>query len=313
MVKGKKKRRFMCPDCMSSFTREDNLRRHRKVICGKPNRPYVCGICRIVFKQRDDLKKHRAGPDFHTVAMYAERSTNTPGTWTGIASLNVRAGEIFNAPIAPTPGPRIKILKVEDLKNDDIVARIKKELASSHNLQPKTPCDKSKCTVILDKVVTKHSPQIKQECEELSKFKQEALEAPKDVKKFEGGSTKEVPQRSESISNWKEAKRGIITKERRKKFMKLVEKGLPLKGDKKEQQCYRPLNELPKQKDQIRCPLCGVLFNREVYAVHEFLCQGKNKKSKFGCINCSYTDCNLKELEAHVLKEHATRTSSSSS
>lgn len=58
---GRERKRFMCPECLSCFTRIDNLRRHTRLICGKSMRPYVCSVCNHQFKLKHHLKKHVIG------------------------------------------------------------------------------------------------------------------------------------------------------------------------------------------------------------------------------------------------------------
>ncbi|XP_019766192.1 longitudinals lacking protein, isoforms J/P/Q/S/Z isoform X8 [Dendroctonus ponderosae] len=215
--------------------------------------------------------------------------------------------------------PLVKILKVEDLKSDQVVARIKKELAgtlsfgkpdlaSTQKSSEGRPVQKS-----AERVGVKPNFQIKLEVPEGTQMVelQHEQSEPEDIEEeviIDCDST--ITQKDISalgsdsrVIIVQEATRGVFTRERREKFINMTISDLPKKE--KFEKCLRPLEELSKPVDQIRCANCGILFKSSLIAKHEFLCQGQRKKSKFGCMYCSFTHDYLQELEEHILKQHS--------
>lgn len=169
----------------------------------------------------------------------------------------------------------MKILRVEDLKNDDIVDRIKKEL-SSH-----VAFTKVETFPIAEKVVTKDVI--------ISKIqKNPKVESKCPLKSTEG-------------------KRGPLRKaynqERRIRFLNMKPSDLP-KGSKKTYKCELDLEQCAKPVDTLRCANCCLLYKREDHLIHSQECKVKKPRSKFGCTNCSFTDYSIKELENHIKNVH---------
>lgn len=185
--------------------------------------------------------------------------------------------------LGPPRKPLVKILKVEDLKNDDIVARIKKELASNLTfgktdsiVSQKTAENKSEAfyftpqvskntlNVISETIFIKH-PQIKQE-ELVSEAPVEGTDADNEDADNEPQAEvveQQVPAAEaddviidcdatitqEDISELgtdsriiivqdEGRGRGVYSRERREKFLKMTLADLPAKKEKIEK-CYR--------------------------------------------------------------------------
>lgn len=176
--------------------------------------------------------------------------------------------------LGPPRKPLVKILKVEDLKNDDIVARIKKELASNLTFGKTdsivTPqVSKNTLNVISETIFIKH-PQIKQE-ELVSEAPVDGTDADNEDTNADNESQAEVVEQQapaemgdviidcdatitqEDISELgtdsriiivqDKGGRGVYSRKRREKFLKMTLADLPAKKEKIEK-CYRYLLEL---------------------------------------------------------------------
>ncbi|XP_076272080.1 longitudinals lacking isoform X4 [Rhynchophorus ferrugineus] len=244
-----------------------------------------------------------------------------------------------------TRKPLIKILRVEDLKNDDIVPRIKKELGFGFPLQKSMGMvtlnvadknlhiDSKQEPVMLrgrggttaEKIfsISGDHDVIKQEACESSDSLSSVLTKGDDkcsVETFHElvvvpddhmDIDKESNGNDDDLTELKDDQRiiivkegyGVFSQERRNRFLNMKADDVTPKKE-KVPKCYSDLSEFGELKDQIRCSSCGILFDREIFTKHQTLCKGNKKKSKYGCINCSYTNYSLKELEQHIASKH---------
>ncbi|RZB39191.1 hypothetical protein BDFB_000084 [Asbolus verrucosus] len=99
---------YSCQDCGKSYNRQHNLNRHQKYEC-KKQRNFYCPYCNYAGYQKTHIRK----ANFNAV----------------IAGNRINTVRICSDTSGPPKKPYIKILAVEDLKNDKIVANIKKELS----------------------------------------------------------------------------------------------------------------------------------------------------------------------------------------
>lgn len=171
--------------------------------------------------------------------------------------------------MSPPAKPYIKILAVEDLKNDTIVANIKKEL-SPHILFGKKECAKTKKS---------HGEEV-------------------DVKLEKPETVDEVP---------KERKRGPkaekLSIERMKRFLSMTKDSI---GDsqKKPLACERDISLIKVPVDTIRCQNCGVLYERVKRREHLSQCKKLPRKVRYGCTSCSFVDTNIQEVQNHIKLNH---------
>lgn len=178
----------------------------------------------------------------------------------------------------PTKRPLVKILKVEDLKNDDIVERVKKELSQQLSFS------KMEANTTVQKPTPPSESLVKK-----IKIKSE-LESKESIK---------VPKLPSSYL----VLNASVSAERMKRFLSMSKDDIAPKPQRK-LKCELPLNELKKPIDTLRCARCGILYERDILIAHSKVCQGSKRKTKFGCTLCSFTDCSYSELEAHVKSEH---------
>lgn len=94
--------------------------------------------------------------------------------------------------------------------------------------------------------------------------------------------------------------------ERMKRFVKMRKTDLPPVTTRKFK-CEAPLSELKPPVDTIRCSKCGVLYGSDILVAHLKTCQGERRKTKYGCRLCSFTDCDFRQLEAHIRTVHPKR------
>lgn len=172
--------------------------------------------------------------------------------------------------ISPSNKPLIKILAVEDLKNDSIVANIKKEL-SPHILFAK-----------------KEQPKIRK-LEEIN-LKEVKVETVEET----GSKEKKRPSRAKKLSV-----------ERMKRFLSMSRESLP-PPEKKKYACERDISLLKFPADTLRCPSCGILYLRRKYTEHISQCKKQPPKVKFGCTTCSFTNTSIAEVQNHIKTLHRT-------
>lgn len=244
----------------------------------------------------------------------------------------------------------MKILKVEDLKNDDIVERIKRELGqqlsfkldagatkflgsgdiikkSTENLKslaaPTTICtafpsSNDHCTVISTEnsktQPTRSSSESIQSLDEHTKnssilikgTNQDAKDTPECTKKIKSDPDLKEPMKPpEKGANYVVLNRKVHL-ERMKRFASMTKSDLPSKTERKFK-CEAPINELKAPVDTIRCSKCAVLYESDILVSHLKTCQGDRRKTKYGCRLCSFTDCDYKQLEAHIKNVHPKR------
>lgn len=242
--------------------------------------------------------------------------------------------------------PIVKILKVEDLKNDDIVERIKRELGqqlsfklesgatkllssgditkkSTENLKSSVapvafPSSTDHCTVIpTENAKTQHN---RSSSESIQSSVQETKNSTVLVKST-NQDTKDTPEGTKIIKPdpdlkecMKPPEKGanyiVLNRkfhlERMKRFVTMTKGDLPTKAERKFK-CEGPLSELKAPVDTIRCSKCGVLYESDILVSHLKTCQGDRRKTKYGCRLCSFTDCDYKQLEAHIKNVHPKR------
>lgn len=183
----------------------------------------------------------------------------------------------------------VKILKVEDLKNDDIVARIKKELSSQLTFSKGESSPASQKSVSQEVSLLKCEKNVKKDPEPVSDplANSNASQKPKTV-----------PATPKFIVLSKK-----VSEERMKRFLSMTPEDVQPKN-KKKYKCEMALSEFKKPVDTIRCVQCGVLYERDIYKAHIKVCKGNKVRAKFGCTLCSFTDYSFKELEAHLRNHH---------
>ncbi|KYB28859.1 hypothetical protein TcasGA2_TC032330 [Tribolium castaneum] len=153
-----------------------------------------------------------------------------------------------------TTKPSIKILAVEDLKNDTIVANIKKEL-SPHVLFGK-----------------KEQPKVRKiQIEEINL---------KEVK---------VEKVDDSVSKEKKKYPKIqkLSVERMKRFLAMNQETMP-PPVKKPLACERDISLLKFPVDTLRCQHCEVLYERAKHSEHLSQCKKLPPKVKFGCTSYGF-------------------------
>lgn len=183
----------------------------------------------------------------------------------------------------------VKILKVEDLKNDDIVARIKKELSSQLTFSKGETASASQKNVPQEVSFLKCEKNVKKDPEPASDPLANSDPAQK---------RKTTPTTPKFIVLSKK-----VSEERMRRFLSMSPDDVQPKN-KKKYKCEMALSEFKKPVDTIRCVQCGVLYERDIYRAHTKVCQGNKVRAKFGCTLCSFTDYSFKELEAHIRAHH---------
>ncbi|XP_044270628.1 longitudinals lacking protein, isoforms H/M/V isoform X1 [Tribolium madens] len=168
--------------------------------------------------------------------------------------------------------PYIKILAVEDLKNDTIVANIKKEL-SPHILFGKK--DQPKLKKILIEEIN------------LKEVKVEKVEesASKEKKKF--------------------PKIQKLSVERMKRFLAMSQETMP-PPLKKTFACERDISLIKFPVDTLRCQHCELLYERAKHSEHLSQCKKLPPKVKFGCTSCPFVNASIAEVQNHIKSIHRT-------
>lgn len=226
--------------------------------------------------------------------------------------------------------PLVKILKVEDLKNDDIVERIKRELGQQFSFKLDSSASKLLGTTELSKKTKDCSkpavrpPILSTGCSLVSEFSEntgtsgdhtkssvelgrnieEIPDNPEDAKKIKvDPDSKEAmkpPEKNYVLLNKK------VHLERMRRFVSMTKNDLPLRSERKFK-CEGPLSDLKAPVDTIRCSKCGVLYQSDILRAHLKACQGEKRKTKYGCRLCSFTDSEYRQLQAHVKSAHPKR------
>lgn len=233
---------------------------------------------------------------------------------------------------------------MEDLKNDDIVERIKRELgqqlsfkfdSSTSKLTSSNELTKKSSECLRNRVYTQNSDSDTVITTEHSKTLINQKKRSSDLTQNLGDHTKT----SESMQCSNEANRDIsengkrikvdpdlkesmkppdkqssyvvlnrkLHLERMKRFITMTKRDIPPKTERKFK-CEAPLSELKIPVDTIRCSKCGVLYESGILVAHLKTCQGDRRKTKYGCRLCSFTDCDYRQLEGHIKSVHPTRT-----
>lgn len=239
--------------------------------------------------------------------------------------------------------PIVKILKVEDLKNDDIVERIKRELGQqlSFKLDPtatkllyssdftKKSVDSMMCTAVSTTISstlistdqakttianTKFSTENEPKTAETVKTSTLLIKSPnQDIGKDQSFKKIKVdPDSKDTMKPPDKSSSYIVLNrkvhlERMKRFISMSKSDIPAKTERKFK-CEAPLSELKTPVDTIRCSKCGVLYESDILVAHLKNCQGDKRKTKYGCRLCSFTDCDYKQLESHIRNDHPKRT-----
>lgn len=239
--------------------------------------------------------------------------------------------------------PIVKILKVEDLKNDNIVERIKRELGQQLSFK----LDPSATKLVCSNELTKKSTACRRDSmciqsadrgsvisTDYSKTSIEHKKAPSDkhnskdpakcrgttikcnIEENRDGSEsgekiKVDPDSKESMKPPEKESSYIVLNrklhlERMKRFINMTKTDIPLKNERKFK-CEAPLNELKTPVDTIRCSKCGILYESDILVAHLKTCHGDRRKTKYGCRLCSFTDCDYRQLEGHIQTVHPKR------
>ena len=55
-----KSKAFKCKDCNKSFSREENIESHKRVVHGliKPSQRYTCNECETSYEQKEQIESH---------------------------------------------------------------------------------------------------------------------------------------------------------------------------------------------------------------------------------------------------------------
>lgn len=240
--------------------------------------------------------------------------------------------------------PIVKILKVEDLKNDDIVERIKRELGQHLSLKLESSASKlvgpneltkkstecfrsSDCTLTEDpessittgdSKISINEETMPSDCNQnsvvhtkdsttaISCNNEQYKSAPEGGKKIKvDPDSKELMKPPEKESSYIVLNRKLHF-ERMKRFISMSKSDIPPKTDRKFK-CEGPISELKAPVDTIRCSKCGVLYESDILVAHLKKCQGDKRKTKYGCRLCSFTDCDYRQLEGHIRSVHPKR------
>lgn len=234
--------------------------------------------------------------------------------------------------------PIVKILKVEDLKNDDIVDRIKRELGQQLSFKldptstkllyssefpkksvdtlkciasPLVSTDQTKATTSNAKFSTENEPKIVESVQTSTiLIKNPIQDTDQDITKC----VKKIKADPDSKDTMKPPDKGSsyivlnrkVHLERMKRFISMSKGDIPPKTERKFK-CEAPLSELKTPVDTIRCSKCGILYESDILVAHLKNCQGEKRKTKYGCRLCSFTDCDYKQLESHIRNDHPKR------
>lgn len=245
--------------------------------------------------------------------------------------------------------PLVKILKVEDLKNDDIVERIKRELGqqlsfkldssatkllgpSDLNKKSSEELKSSKGSTVISTAYTMTTGNCPKSSTEYMKSSnkrtkcfventQNSLNHTKNSTDLTKSSTEDSDEGPKKIKVDPDSKEPMkppekgssyivlnrkVHLERMKRFISMNKSDIPVKRERKFK-CEAPLNELKTPVDTIRCSKCGVLYESDILVAHLKTCQGDKRKTKYGCRLCSFTDCDFRQLEAHIKAVHPKR------
>ncbi|VEN38447.1 unnamed protein product [Callosobruchus maculatus] len=178
--------------------------------------------------------------------------------------------------------PMVKILKVEDLKNMDIVERIQKE-GAQQTLLAKQDSPK----IISDLPLEKESIQKTTTEEKPSLVANSAHE-------------KSPPKLGAKTKN-------PVSNERWRIFLKLTASDVK-PAPKKKPKCELPWPDVKKPVDTTRCHKCAVLYQTDILKSHKKVCKGKLPKCKYSCAQCSFSNTSYSELADHVKEEHSKKT-----
>nr|CAH7735819.1 unnamed protein product [Callosobruchus chinensis] len=179
--------------------------------------------------------------------------------------------------------PMVKILKVEDLKNTDIVENIQKHGGEQSLLAKR---DSPKITSDLPSENESEDPEIQ--------------ETTTDAKPSNSPHKKILSKFSTNTKN-------PVSNERRRIFLKLTAsdvKPVP----KKTPTCELPWENVKKPVDTIRCHKCAVLYQTDILKSHVKICKGQLPKSRYSCAQCSFSNTSYSELADHVKEEHSKKT-----
>lgn len=185
----------------------------------------------------------------------------------------------------------IKILAIEDLKNDTKVASIKKELSLQAAFYKKNTAE-----------ITR--PEMKSRAVAAASANQSCEILP------DNNAT--VPTNiADSAQTTQSAKRtgrgrNSVSAERMKLFLSMNRKDVTVKAARRTFACERDMSEIKVPVDTLRCPQCKVLYERVNHAAHERQCTGKDQKTAttFGCTKCHFRSCDLAELKDHIREKH---------
>ncbi|KAJ3635630.1 hypothetical protein MTP99_008523 [Tenebrio molitor] len=255
---------FPCEDCGKSYNRLCNLNRHRKYEC-KKQRNFHCPYCSYAGYQKTHIRRAT-----FSATIAARRTSTAP-----ICSDTIGLSGGSKVPQS-TAKPLIKILAVEDLKNDKIVANIKKEL-SPHILFAKKEASKVK----------------KSQSEDIGFGRDVKLETVEETVSKRGAEERKKVSREHRLSV-----------ERMKRFLSMSPDTMP-KPQKKKLACERDISLIKFPVDTLRCQNCGVLYERAKRGEHVAQCKKNAQRVKYGCTSCSFTDTSIKEVQTHIRVAHS--------
>lgn len=161
----------------------------------------------------------------------------------------------------------------------------------------------------------KHKIQVKLESNEAKKATKEKVTIPKPTSQTERNpeissnklgkkkASKSISQPSlPSSKSWYQKDKPRFS-DRLEKFLKMNPSDLP-EPKKKQYACERDLKEIGFPKDTLRCPLCGVLYERAKHETHKKECKKSNAGIKYGCVTCGFKHSNIAEIRAHIITDH---------
>nr|CAI5865342.1 unnamed protein product [Callosobruchus analis] len=182
--------------------------------------------------------------------------------------------------------PMVKILKVEDLKNMDIVERIPRDGG-----QQSLPAKGDPPKIISDLPLEKES-------KDPATQKTAIEEKPSLI-------IARTPKKI--LSKFTAKTKNPVSSERRRIFLKLRASDIkPV--PKKIPTCELPWPNVKKPVDTIRCHKCAVLYQTDVLKSHLKVCKGQLPKCKYSCAQCSFSNISYSELADHVKEEHSKKT-----
>lgn len=172
---------------------------------------------------------------------------------------------------------RVKILSIEEIK---------------HKIQVKLESNEARTTTKEKSTISKPTPETERNPE---------ISSNKLAKKK---AAKCTPQPSTpSSKSWCQKDKPRFA-ERLEKFLKMNAADLP-EPKKKQYACERDLKEIGLPKDTLRCPLCGILYERAEHEAHKKECKKINNAGiKYGCVTCGFKHSDIAEIRAHIITEH---------